>query len=77
VGGVTCHPAPHESIHTLNHEEVEKALEEGIRFGEGLTPLAVNRCFRSRWPARSVRKTDPGGVLQPRARLCCLRAAFW
>jgi NADPH-dependent glutamate synthase beta subunit-like oxidoreductase/NAD(P)H-flavin reductase len=27
--------------YTLNHEEVEKALEEGIRFGEGLTPLAV------------------------------------
>ncbi|MEO8304069.1 MAG: FAD-dependent oxidoreductase [Betaproteobacteria bacterium] len=25
----------------LNHEEVEKALEEGIRFAEGLTPLAV------------------------------------
>jgi NADPH-dependent glutamate synthase beta subunit-like oxidoreductase/NAD(P)H-flavin reductase len=27
--------------YTLNHEEVEKALEEGIRFGEGLSPLAV------------------------------------
>src|SRR5262249_24936658 len=27
--------------YTLNHEEVEKALEEGIRFGEELTPLAV------------------------------------
>ncbi len=27
--------------YTLNHEEVEKALEEGIRFAEGLTPLAV------------------------------------
>ena len=25
----------------LNHEEVEKALEEGIRFAEGLTPVAV------------------------------------
>ena len=25
--------------YTLNHEEVEKALEEGIRFAEGLTPL--------------------------------------
>jgi NADPH-dependent glutamate synthase beta subunit-like oxidoreductase/NAD(P)H-flavin reductase len=25
----------------LNHEEVEKALEEGIRFAENLTPLAV------------------------------------
>lgn len=27
--------------YTLNHEEVEKALEEGISFAEGLTPRAV------------------------------------
>jgi NADPH-dependent glutamate synthase beta subunit-like oxidoreductase/NAD(P)H-flavin reductase len=27
--------------YTLNHEEVEKALEEGIRFCEGLTPTAI------------------------------------
>jgi NADPH-dependent glutamate synthase beta subunit-like oxidoreductase/NAD(P)H-flavin reductase len=27
--------------YTLNHEEVEKALEEGIRFSECLTPLAI------------------------------------
>lgn len=27
--------------YTLNHEEVGKALEEGIRFAEGLNPLAV------------------------------------
>ncbi|HWZ31133.1 MAG TPA: FAD-dependent oxidoreductase [Bryobacteraceae bacterium] len=27
--------------YTLNHEEVAKALEEGIRFGENLTPQAV------------------------------------
>ncbi|HET9403952.1 MAG TPA: FAD-dependent oxidoreductase, partial [Burkholderiales bacterium] len=27
--------------YTLNHEEVLKALEEGIRFAEGLTPLAI------------------------------------
>jgi len=27
--------------YTLNHEEVHKALEEGIRFAEGLTPIAV------------------------------------
>ena len=26
--------------YTLNHEEVEKALEEGIRFAESLTPVA-------------------------------------
>ncbi len=28
--------------YTLNHEEVEKALEEGIVFSEGLSPLAVD-----------------------------------
>ncbi len=27
--------------YTLNHEEIEKALEEGIRFAEGLSPVAV------------------------------------
>ena len=27
--------------YTLNHEEVEKALEEGVYFSEGLTPLEV------------------------------------
>ncbi|HUF81545.1 MAG TPA: FAD-dependent oxidoreductase, partial [Burkholderiales bacterium] len=27
--------------YTLNHEEVHKALEEGVRFAEGLAPLAV------------------------------------
>jgi NADPH-dependent glutamate synthase beta subunit-like oxidoreductase/NAD(P)H-flavin reductase len=43
--------------YTLNHEEVAKAMEEGIRFAEGLTPTAVEiddfgraaalRCARS------------------------------
>ena len=28
--------------YTLNHEEVEKALEEGIWFAEGMTPSRVN-----------------------------------
>ncbi|MBL8532716.1 MAG: FAD-dependent oxidoreductase [Betaproteobacteria bacterium] len=27
--------------YTLNHEEIEKALEEGVSFAEGLTPVAV------------------------------------
>ena len=27
--------------YTLNHEEIEKALEEGIRFAENVTPVAV------------------------------------
>ncbi|MEK7843262.1 MAG: FAD-dependent oxidoreductase [Pseudomonadota bacterium] len=38
--------------YTLNHEEVEKALEEGIWFAEGLTPVRVDT---DRWEhARSV-----------------------
>src|SRR4029079_19539847 len=28
--------------YTLNHEEVEKALEEGIRFAENLTPIRID-----------------------------------
>jgi NADPH-dependent glutamate synthase beta subunit-like oxidoreductase/NAD(P)H-flavin reductase len=55
--------------YTLNHEEVEKALEEGVVFAEGLTPLAVDvddygsanavrfrrrDAGESRLPARSV-----------------------
>ncbi len=28
--------------YTLNHEEVEKALQEGVSFAEGLTPVAVD-----------------------------------
>ena len=28
--------------YTLNHEEVEKALEEGVTFAEGLSPLAID-----------------------------------
>ena len=29
--------------YTLNHEEVEKAMEEGIRFSEGLTPTRIDQ----------------------------------
>jgi NADPH-dependent glutamate synthase beta subunit-like oxidoreductase/NAD(P)H-flavin reductase len=55
--------------YTLNHEEVAKAMEEGVRFAEGLSPVAVDvdsfghaealRCTRSDGsevvlPARAV-----------------------
>ena len=42
--------------YTLNHEEVAKALEEGIRFAEGLTPEeALLDAYRLRaWAARVV-----------------------
>src|SRR5258706_2427080 len=38
--------------YTLNHEEVEKALQEGVRFAEGLTPLAVE--IDANGPARAL-----------------------
>jgi NADPH-dependent glutamate synthase beta subunit-like oxidoreductase/NAD(P)H-flavin reductase len=50
--------------YTLNHEEVEKALEEGIRFAEGLTPLAIE--VDERGAAKglkvSLQHTDGDGV---------------
>ena len=45
--------------YTLNHEEVAKALEEGIRFAESLTPEEVDaRRVRLR-PRCSLRVTLP------------------
>ena len=49
--------------YTLNHEEVEKALEEGIRFAEGLTPLA-----RRRRRVRPRRRARGVGAAQRRRR---------
>jgi NADPH-dependent glutamate synthase beta subunit-like oxidoreductase/NAD(P)H-flavin reductase len=40
--------------YTLNHEEVGKALEEGIRFAEGLTPVAIEVDGHGRTRALSV-----------------------
>jgi NADPH-dependent glutamate synthase beta subunit-like oxidoreductase/NAD(P)H-flavin reductase len=56
--------------YTLNHEEVAKALEEGIGFAEGLTPLAVeiDRSGRARALAVSVRKVDAAGLWSEVAR---------
>ena len=50
--------------YTLNHEEVAKALEEGIGFAEGLTPLAVeiDAHGRARALTVSVQHTDGDGV---------------
>ena len=50
--------------YTLNHEEVEKALEEGIRFAEGLTPVAVHVDGHNRACALevSVQHNDGDGV---------------
>ncbi len=51
--------------YTLNHEEVEKALEEGIRFAEGLTPIAIEVDERGHVRALrvAVQKIDGDGVM--------------
>ena len=56
--------------YTLNHEEVAKALEEGIWFAEGLTPLAVEVDAEGRARALrvSVQHNDGDGVWHETAR---------
>jgi NADPH-dependent glutamate synthase beta subunit-like oxidoreductase/NAD(P)H-flavin reductase len=46
--------------YTLNHEEVEKALEEGIRFAEGLSPVAVD--VDNYGAVCGIRFTRPSGL---------------
>jgi NADPH-dependent glutamate synthase beta subunit-like oxidoreductase/NAD(P)H-flavin reductase len=46
--------------YTLNHEEVEKALEEGITFAEGLTPVAVD--VDNYGAVRGIRFSRPSGL---------------
>src|SRR5581483_85920 len=45
--------------YTLNHEEVEKALEEGIAFAENLSPLAVD--VDNYGAVRAIRFSRPSG----------------
>ncbi len=44
--------------YTLNHEEVAKALEEGVRFAEGLTPKAVQVDAHGHAAALTVARAD-------------------
>ena len=46
--------------YTLNHEEVEKALEEGIAFAEGLSPVAVD--VDNYGAVRGMRFSAPSGL---------------
>jgi len=57
--------------YTLNHEEVAKALEEGIRFAEGLTPVAVEVDAAGRACALelSEQHNDGDGVWHERGRV--------
>jgi NADPH-dependent glutamate synthase beta subunit-like oxidoreductase/NAD(P)H-flavin reductase len=47
--------------YTLNHEEVAKAMEEGIRFAEGLTPIAVEIDPDEQAVALRLARAEPEG----------------
>ncbi len=44
--------------YTLNHEEVAKAMEEGVRFAEGLTPVAVETDRHGHAAGLRVKRAD-------------------
>jgi NADPH-dependent glutamate synthase beta subunit-like oxidoreductase/NAD(P)H-flavin reductase len=48
--------------YTLNHEEVAKAMEEGIRFAEGLTPVAVEIDKFGHAQGLTLRRQVPGAT---------------
>jgi NAD(P)H-flavin reductase len=55
--------------YTLNHEEVGKALEEGVVFAEGLTPTAVETDAAGRASAVRFRRADGEASLPARSVL--------
>jgi NADPH-dependent glutamate synthase beta subunit-like oxidoreductase/NAD(P)H-flavin reductase len=54
--------------YTLNHEEVEKALEEGIAFAEGLAPVAVETDRFGHASALVLERRDGGARVRLPAR---------
>ena len=56
--------------YTLNHEEVAKAMEEGVRFAEGLTPRAIDTdAFGHASALRCTRADGTEAILPARAVL--------
>ncbi len=51
--------------YTLNHEEVAKAMEEGVRFAEGLTPVAVEVDRHGHAAGLRVRRGDGSEAVLP------------
>ena len=51
--------------YTLNHEEVAKALEEGVRFAEGLTPKAVETDAHGHAAALKLARADGSEITLP------------
>ena len=60
--------------YTLNHEEVAKAMEEGIRFAEGLTPVAVEVDPDEQAVALRLTRADPEGEVVLPARTILVAA---
>jgi len=58
--------------YTLNHEEVEKALQEGISFAEGLSPTRIE--VDAYGHARAVRFAAEGGEIELPARSVLIAA---
>jgi NADPH-dependent glutamate synthase beta subunit-like oxidoreductase/NAD(P)H-flavin reductase len=51
--------------YTLNHEEVAKAMEEGVRFAEGLTPKAVEVDRYGHVAGLTVHRKDGTAIILP------------
>ena len=51
--------------YTLNHEEVAKAMEEAVRFAEGLTPVAVETDRHGHAAALRVKRADGSEATLP------------
>ena len=51
--------------YTLNHEEVAKAMEEAVRFAEGLTPTAVDTDRHGHAAALRVKRADGSEAALP------------
>ncbi|HWB51984.1 MAG TPA: FAD-dependent oxidoreductase [Stellaceae bacterium] len=60
--------------YTLNHEEVAKAMEEGIRFAEGLTPIAVEVDPEEQAVALRLANANPEGEVVLPARTILVAA---
>jgi NADPH-dependent glutamate synthase beta subunit-like oxidoreductase/NAD(P)H-flavin reductase len=60
--------------YTLNHEEVAKAMEEGIRFAEGLTPIAVEIDPDEQAVALRLARAEPEGEVVLPARTILVAA---
>ena len=60
--------------YTLNHEEVAKAMEEGIRFAEGLTPVAVEVDADDQAVALRLAQSEPEGEIVLPARTILVAA---